>query len=162
MNESLRLLSFTVKPCFTQNKKSDQIGYIAADGTIFCGRNKNGMYLYAPPSDIANGNATWFQAKERIKRINKLKSLHGHKDWDLPTGKGSQTDELKNNFFDNKEEIGGFNLSGSDAARRYWSNQEHEILGASYQYFDNGIQYDGYKFAESSVRPVRRVVRLII
>jgi len=70
-------------------------------------------------------------------------TVGGYNDWFLPS-----KDEL-DKLFTNKVAIGGF------AGSYYWSSSEYDANNAWYQYFNDGYQYDYYKFNTYRVRAVR-------
>ncbi|MCB0018541.1 MAG: DUF1566 domain-containing protein [Anaerolineales bacterium] len=71
-------------------------------------------------------------------------------EWYLPS-----QDEL-NVLYTNRVAIGGFNLSNSLPAGRYWSSSEFTDFHARYQRFSDGSQHALDKSLRSSVRCVRR------
>jgi hypothetical protein len=111
---------------------------------------------------------TWDDAQITLKQLNEEGSLHGEKDWDLPTGFKSTTDELNNLLYENKQDIGNIIRNEYSPASLYWSSTEHGIvteqgiLGACLQWLDTGYKGSHYKKAIASVRPVRRVSQLVI
>ena len=70
-------------------------------------------------------------------------SNSGESDWFLPS-----KDELKKLWL-NKESVGGL------SSANYWSSSEDDDNYAWDQDFDDGVQYNGYKFFTLYVRPVR-------
>lgn len=58
-------------------------------------------------------------------------------------------------LFENRDAIGGFNISGSYPAVWYWSSSQDYIYGAWAQRFSDGTQYYNSKHFASSLRCVR-------
>lgn len=145
-----------------QIKKPDQIGYITESGTKYCGTNvdKNGniYHVYTTPYDLTTDGTNHSDSKALVKNANKEK-LYGHDDWDLPTGFASETNELKNNLYANKEDIGGFKVASSyDRYMSYWSSTEDNLDYVCVKCFLNGLEaWDNRLSSGGYTRPVRRV-----
>jgi hypothetical protein len=137
-----------------------RIGYRATDGTVYAGLNQKGECLYTTERNI--GRHDWRDATDRVRVINKMETLYGYSDWDLPTGKGSNTNELENNFYANQKEIGGFNEGKS--SEWVWSGTESEANSdfVKILHFGVGKWNDALKSDGGFVRPVRRTRELVI
>src|SRR4051794_25446714 len=82
------------------------------DGTIYAGISPDtGEAMYTTPAD-APLTMRWNAAMQYAAKLE----AHGHKDWRAPTKA-----EL-NVLFRKRAAIGGFDLSGDDAAGCYWSS----------------------------------------
>jgi hypothetical protein len=89
---------------------------------------------------------SFYAAKEYAADLN----AHGHNDWCLPT-KG----EL-NELFNNRAELGKFNVSGSNPAGWYWSSATPTPEYAWGQRFSDGFQnFEGQGKNRSSVVYIR-------
>ncbi len=77
----------------------------------------------------------WHEAVEACKKLGQ--------GWRLPT-----KDEL-NMFYENKEEVGGFDYLN------YWSSTEVDYVSAWRQYFGSGNQGGSGKYTAIYVRAVR-------
>jgi hypothetical protein len=115
------------------------------DGTIYAGISPDtGKAMYATPKN-APLTMKWKAAMEYAAKLD----ARGHQDWRVPT-KG-ELDVL----FNNRAEIGGFNVSGSDPAGWYWSSLQSNFNDAWDQRFSDGYQYTNSESFASSLRCVR-------
>lgn len=103
--------------------------------------------MYAMPAD-APLSMIFNEAANYAQKLNAEKYL-GHDDWRVPA-----KDEL-NVLFNNRAEIGGFNVSGSYPAGWYWSATPFNLWLAWCQRFSDGAQNYTYEDYRSSVRCVR-------
>src|SRR5271163_4912245 len=88
-----------------------KVGDKMRDGTVLAGISPDtNKPMYATPAD-ASLTMTFNEATEYAAKLD----AHGHKDWRVPTKA-----EL-NVLFNNRAAIGGFDISGSTPAGRYWS-----------------------------------------
>jgi hypothetical protein len=117
-------------------------------GTVYAGISpETGKSMYATPAD-APLTMKFNAAKDYPQGLNAQKA-HGHEDWQVPT-----KNEL-NVLFNNRAAIGGFDMSGSDPSRWYWSSSSFNIWLAWGQRFSDGYQDYYNKYNPSSVRCVR-------
>jgi hypothetical protein len=119
-----------------------------SDGTIFAGISpETNKPMYTTPQD-APLTYIFNEAQKYALELNKQKA-HDHDDWRVPTKK--ELDVL----FNNRAEIGGFNVTASHPAGWYWSSSQYSLLNAWAQRFSDGNQYYGFKSHDSSLRCVR-------
>jgi hypothetical protein len=122
-----------------------KIGEKMPDGTVYAGISPDtGKAMYTTPAD-APLTYTFNQSQKYAGKLD----AHGHKDWRVPT-KG----EL-NVLFQNRADIGGFDISGSNPAGWYWSSSQTSYTGAWAQRFSDGYQGYNYTLGVSSLRCVR-------
>jgi len=123
-----------------------KIGDKMPDGTVFAGISpETNKPMYATPAD-ASLTMTFNDAKGYAALLD----AHGHRDWHVPTKA-----EL-NALFNNRAEIGGFNVSGAYPDGWYWSSSQSDRWLAWGQRFSDGAQLrDVSKFGPSSLRCVR-------
>jgi hypothetical protein len=117
-----------------------------ADGTIFAGLSPDtGKPMYTTPTD-APLTYTFNEARNYAARLH----AHGYGDWRVPT---------KNELivlFNNRAAIGGFDVSHSSSAGRYWSSTESRLHHHAWtQRFSDGNNYWNYSYNASSLRCVR-------
>jgi uncharacterized protein DUF1566 len=122
-----------------------KIGCRMPDGTIYAGTSPDtGNAMYAAPADAPLSH-TFDEAQKYAKDLD----AHGHRDWRVPS-----RGEL-NMLFNNRAAIGGFDVSGSFPAGRYWSASSDGRWGAWDQRFSNGLQCYNHKDCRSALRCVR-------
>jgi len=122
-----------------------QVGDKRADGTVYAGMSPDtGKRMYTTPRD-AGLIFTFKKAKDYAAALD----AHGHQDWRVPT-----RGELSV-LFQNSAAIGGFDISGSDPAGWYWSDEQGYFYIAWGQRFSDGIQDDYGTATGSSLRCVR-------
>jgi uncharacterized protein DUF1566 len=124
-----------------------KIGDKMPDGTIYAGTSPDtGGAMYTTPQG-APLTYTFNQARKYASRLE----AHDHQDWRVPT-----KNEL-NVLFNNRAAIGGFDVSGSYPAGRYWSSVPDGNIQAATQRFSDGDQtFDlATKYGDSSLRCVR-------
>ena len=133
-------------PAAAQRASGTKVGDRVPDGTIYAGTSpETDEGLYTTPGD-APRTYNWDSGSRYCTDLQ----AHGHHDWRVPT-KG----EL-NVLFQNRDAIGGFNISGSYPAVWYWSSSQNLGNGAWGQRFNDGDQYiDDDKDNDSSLRCVR-------
>jgi hypothetical protein len=132
----------------TQEPAVPEIGTMMKDGTIYVGESPTTHKpMYAAPAD-APLTKTFGEAAEYAKTLE----VGDKKDFRVP-----DIEELKV-LFENREKgalKGTFNLTGSYPSGWYWSGTPY-VDGTAYgQRFSDGIQYNFYRFSNSSVRCVR-------
>jgi len=121
-----------------------KVGDKMTDGTIYAGISPDtGKRMYADPAD-APLTMTFNEARKYASL-----EAYGHKDWRLPS-----KSEL-NVLFNNRAQIGGFNMSGSGPAAWYWSGTHDEKWSVWGERFSDGYQLNHVKVGLSSVRCVR-------
>jgi hypothetical protein len=119
-----------------------------SDGTVYAGLSDTGGPMYTPPADTPL-TMTFNDAAVYTKKLNAKKYL-GHDDWRVPTKA-----EL-NVLFNNRAAIGGFDVSGSYPAGRYWSATPYcEFIFVWDQRFNDGAQDGRNEYNHASVRLVR-------
>lgn len=98
----------------TVNKKPNDIGYLAHDGTIYLGKagcyhtTRDWKYIYTVQFDLGSW-IDWDTALKLTDEANS-KKLNGHNDWSLPGGHNSTNEvRLFVNAFRHHNEIFKFN-----------------------------------------------------
>jgi hypothetical protein len=161
----ITMMSTALQTAFTapandNTMKNDQIGYVTQAGLVYAGIGEKDQFLYTTKTNL--GVMTWYNAEDQIKDINKkgeYKKDYG--DARFATGWNSKKNELYNNFYLNKDAIGGFVTDSSSAARRVWGPESYYGI-AQYQRFDDGSNSSGNKSAEAALRPVWSLNHLVI
>lgn len=121
------------------------VGDRMPDGTVYAGVSpETGTPIYTTPAD-APGLYTWKNGSDYCSALE----AGGHQDWRVPT-KG----EL-HVLFQNRDAIGGFNISGSYPAVWYWSSSQFDYDSAWDQRFSEGGQGINLKLDGSSLRCAR-------
>ena len=121
------------------------VGDRMPDGTVYPGVSpETGTPIYTTQAD-APGLYSWKKGAEYCAALD----AGGHRDWRVPT-KG----EL-HVLFENRDAIGGFNISGSYPAVWYWSSSQFDYDSAWDQRFSDGDQGINLKLDGSSLRCVR-------
>ena len=122
-----------------------KIGDKMPDGTVFAGISPDtNKPMYATPAD-ASLSMTFNDAQKCAAKLD----AHGHRDWRVPTNA-----EL-NVLFNSRLAIGGFDVTGSDPARWYWSASPFNERTSWAQRFSDGCQGGYLKASHSAVRCVR-------
>ena len=134
-----------VAPGAVQGGIMDSLRQRMPDGTVYAGASPYARTsTYTTPAD-APGLYTWKKGAEYCAALD----AGGHRDWRVPT-KG----EL-HVLFENRDAIGGFNISGSYPAVWYWSSSQFDYDSAWDQRFSDGDQGINLKLDGSSLRCVR-------
>jgi hypothetical protein len=134
-----------VAPGAVQGGIMDDLGQRMPDGTVYAGASPYARTpTYTTQAD-APGLYSWKKGAEYCSALES----GGHRDWRVPT-KG----EL-HVLFENRDAIGGFNISGSYPAVWYWSSSQFDYDGAWDQRFSDGSQGINLKRDSSSLRCVR-------
>jgi hypothetical protein len=134
-----------VAPGAVQGGIMDSLGQRMRDGTVYAGASPYARTpTYTTPAD-APGLYTWKKGAEYCAALG----AGGQRDWRVPT-KG----EL-HVLFENRDAIGGFNISGSYPAVWYWSSSPFDYDSAWDQRFSDGDQGINLKRDGSSLRCVR-------
>ena len=110
-----------------------EIGEVMPDGTVYAGVSpESGKAMFTTAAD-APATCTFDEAQEYAAKLD----AHGHRDWRVPT-----QSEI-NVLFQNRDAIGGFDISGSFPAGWYWSSSLDFNYTAWGQRFSDGSQnYD--------------------
>ena len=116
------------------------------DGSLYAGTSPDtGKPMFTTSKNAAGRTLAWKAAMALAANLD----AHGHRDWRVPT-KG----ELEA-LFRLRVAIGGFRISGPNAAGWYWSSSQ-EIDGTVWgQHFSDGLQISYGKLINSSLRCVR-------
>jgi hypothetical protein len=132
-------------PAAAQRASGTKVGDRVPDGTIYAGTSpETDKALHTTPGDEPRAY-NWDSGSRYCADLQ----AHGHHDWRVPT-KG----EL-NVLFQNRDAIGGFNISGSYPAVWYWSSSQFDDDSAWDQRFSDGSQGINLKRDSSSLRCVR-------
>src|ERR1017187_1113092 len=132
-------------PAAAQRASGTKVGDRVPDGTIYAGTSpETDKALHTTPGDEPRAY-NWDSGSRYCADLQ----AHGHHDWRVPT-KG----EL-NVLFQNRDAIGGFNISGSYPAVWYWSSSRFDYDSAWDQRFSNGDSGINLKLDGSSLRCVR-------
>ena len=132
-------------PAAAQRASGTKVGDRVPDGTIYAGTSpETDKALHTTPVDAPRAY-NWDSGSQYCADLQ----AHGHHDWRVPT-KG----EL-NVLFQNRDAIGGFNISGSYPAVWYWSSSPFDYDSAWDQRFSDGSQGINLKRDSSSLRCVR-------
>ena len=132
-------------PAAAQRASGTKVGDRVPDGTIYAGTSpETDKALHTTPGDAPRAY-NWDSGSRYCADLQ----AHGHHDWRVPT-----KDEL-NVLFQNRDAIGGFNISGSYPAVWYWSSSPFDYDSAWDQRFSDGSHGINLKRDSSSLRCVR-------
>ena len=128
-----------------QGGTRDSPGQRMPDGTVYAGVSLSTRTpTYTTQAD-APGLYSWKQGAEYCSALES----GGHRDWRVPTKSELHV------LFQNRDAIGGFNMSGSYPAVWYWSSSPFDYDSAWDQRFSDGDQGIDLKRDGSSLRCVR-------
>jgi len=115
------------------------------DGTVYTGGSPYARTpTYTTQAD-APGLYSWKKGAEYCSALES----GGHRDWRVPTKSELHV------LFQNRDAIGGFNMSGSTPAGWYWSSSQLNIYFAWDQRFSDGNRNFYGQNDDSSLRCVR-------
>ena len=128
-----------------QGGTRDSPGQRMPDGTVYAGVSPDTPTpTYTTQAD-APGLYSWKKGAEYCSALES----GGHRDWRVPTKSELHV------LFQNRDAIGGFNMSGSYPAVWYWSSSPFDYDSAWDQRFSDGDQGIDLKRDGSSLRCVR-------
>ena len=134
-----------VAPVAVQGGIRDSLGQRMPEGTVYAGVSPEAGTPMSTTQADAPGLYTYKNGADYCSALE----AGGHQDWRVPT-KG-EIDVL----FENRDAIGGFNISGSYPAVWYWSSSPFDYDSAWDQRFSDGDQGIDLKRDGSSLRCVR-------